>query len=168
LDEGVSGDHITVLSDATSSTKAESVPRRFYEYGFRTSHRSSNRPVTYPSAGTLTLDGKPVEGATVSFTPASGPGAVGVTDVQGRFDLTTFARGDGAVAGEHVVTITRFDSPKPAGGDGGEYVPPTAPLPSPKSTFPKRFADAATSGLKVTIEPKGGNVVPLDLRADKP
>jgi len=119
--------------------------------------------MTYTTSGMLSLDGQTVSGATVSFTPASGPGAVGVTDAQGRFELTTFARGDGAVAGEHVVTITRFEAAKQAGGDGGEYVPPTSPLPAPKNTFPKQYAEAETSGLKATIDPKPGNVVTLDL-----
>lgn len=127
------------------------------------SPRDPNRPQTFTTSGRLTLEGKVVEGATVSFSPSSGPSAVGITDPQGQFELTTFSKGDGAVAGEHVVTVTRFEVPKPAGSTEGEYVPPSAPLPTPKNSFPKKYGSPETSGLKVTVEPKPANVIPLDL-----
>ncbi len=38
--------------------------------------------------GTVTLGGKPLEGATVKFTPNEGRAAAGVTDKQGRYSLT--------------------------------------------------------------------------------
>jgi len=57
--------------------------------------------------GTVTLDGKAVEGATVTFTP-KGKGAIsmGLTDADGRFDLKTATGKTGAVVGEHDVMVT--------------------------------------------------------------
>jgi len=48
----------------------------------------------------------PVAGAAVAFSPlAGGRRATGVTDAEGRFRLTTFRPGDGAVLGEHVASV---------------------------------------------------------------
>ncbi len=62
--------------------------------------------------GIVTLDGKPVDGATVSFVPEGGNGhpANGLTGSDGVFHLTTFSPGDGAVAGDYKITVTRADS----------------------------------------------------------
>ena len=72
-----------------------------------------NRPKTYPVSGTVTQGGQPVADANVTFHSKDGSrGAVGVTDANGNFQLTTFTAGDGAVAGEHEVSITKYDQPK--------------------------------------------------------
>ena len=60
---------------------------------------------TVPVSGVVTLDGKPVEGAAVSFTPEKSDGvggSYGKTDAQGRYSLKTVI-GDkaGAAAGKH-------------------------------------------------------------------
>lgn len=58
-------------------------------------------------SGRVTLDGEPLAGATVVFTPADGGGNVasGRTDTDGEFRLTTFSINDGAVPGDYKVTI---------------------------------------------------------------
>ena len=61
------------------------------------------RPKTIQVTGTVTYRGKPVQGAHVTFTPQGNRSASGETDAEGRFTLLSFAPGDGAVAGEHVV-----------------------------------------------------------------
>ena len=76
-----------------------------------------------PVSGVVTLDGKPVEGATVSFTPESGDGdglggSYGKTDAQGRYTLRTVAQDKpGAAVGKHRVTIslTQADPNNPEG-----------------------------------------------------
>ena len=66
--------------------------------------------------GTVTLDGQPVEGASVSFSPKSADGraAAGKTDASGHFALTTIAAGDGAMPGSYGVTVTKTSGGKPA------------------------------------------------------
>lgn len=56
--------------------------------------------------GTVTLDGKPVAGATVGFQPRKGRPAYGGTDDQGRYKLFYDFRSAGAVVGTCDVTIT--------------------------------------------------------------
>jgi hypothetical protein len=59
--------------------------------------------------GTVTLDGNPLPGATVTFVPRhGGRPASAVTLADGTFKLTTFNTGDGALPGEYKVTV-RFE-----------------------------------------------------------
>jgi hypothetical protein len=65
-----------------------------------------------PVSGRVTLDGRPLANAHVSFqpmaagTPPPGPGSFGVTDAEGRFRLQVIEpRCGGAVVGQHVVRI---------------------------------------------------------------
>ncbi len=67
----------------------------------------SKFPETFPVTGTVTLDGKPVSGAAVVFTPDEGRQATGTTDDAGRFELSTFELGDGALPGKHRVTVAK-------------------------------------------------------------
>ncbi len=57
-------------------------------------------------SGTVTMDGKPLENALVTFTPAAGGrGSTGTTDASGKYELT-FIDGKGALVGSHKVTVT--------------------------------------------------------------
>ena len=68
------------------------------------------RRTPVPVSGTVTLDGKPVEGATVSFhllgDDKEGRPATGQTDKTGTFRLTT-GNEDGARPGEYKVVVTK-------------------------------------------------------------
>lgn len=60
--------------------------------------------------GTITMDGEPLEAATVTFMRADGKGrpAAGLTDEIGVFELTSFRVNDGLPAGDYLVTITKI------------------------------------------------------------
>src|SRR5947209_5770455 len=59
--------------------------------------------------GRVTLDGRPVEGASIQFVPLDGGrGAFGTTDQDGYFSLSTFKEGDGAPKGAYKVTIAKM------------------------------------------------------------
>ena len=134
-----------------------------------------NRPKTYPVSGTVTQGGQPVSGANVTFQSTDGSrGAVGVTDANGNFQLTTFTAGDGAVAGEHEVSITKYDQPKitPKGdgsiGDTGDE--PETPEKKgagtdadAKSMLPAKYADPKTSGIMATVTDAGDNKFQFNL-----
>lgn len=74
-------------------------------------------------SGVVTLDGKPVEGATVNFTPESGDGggnggSYGKTGPDGRYMLRTVAADkSGAAVGKHKVRISlsKNDAKSPDG-----------------------------------------------------
>jgi hypothetical protein len=74
----------------------------------------SNEYETTPVSGVVTCQGKPVSNAFVNFTPLPdanratgqrGRPALGLTDSEGRFTLTTYNDGDGAIVGKHTVTV---------------------------------------------------------------
>ncbi len=68
------------------------------------------RPKTVPVTGVVTLDGKPVQGASVMFSPeGEGRPAMGETDQEGKFSLKTFDPGDGAILGKHQVTVRKVE-----------------------------------------------------------
>lgn len=60
-----------------------------------------------PVKGVVTVDGKPLAGATVQLIPDSPAGkqALGTTDAQGRFQLSTNQPRDGALRGTYKVTV---------------------------------------------------------------
>jgi hypothetical protein len=77
---------------------------------------NKSRLDTVPITGIVTLDGTPVDKATVVFAPAEGGGqaASGVTDASGRYSLTTVDPNDGALPGKYTVMISKTDAPPSA------------------------------------------------------
>lgn len=103
----------------------------------------SNEPKLHPASGKILIDNTPPEHATVVFHPASGgdpdrPKPHGKVAADGTFTLTTYAAGDGAPAGDYLVTVELWLTT----GRGDE---------GPKSRLPTKFAKPETSGLKATI-----------------
>ncbi|MFN3193747.1 MAG: carboxypeptidase-like regulatory domain-containing protein [Aureliella sp.] len=78
-------------------------------------------PPTFPVTGKVTFKGKPVEGATVVLVAesSSSKGAVGNTDAEGNYEMGTFGKGDGAVAGSYKVKVFKYEmkAEPPADGD---------------------------------------------------
>jgi len=66
-------------------------------------------------SGTVTLDGNPISGVTVSFAPTGTDGreAYGITDTGGRFVLTIPGAdaGSGAIPGEYHVAFVKMSDP---------------------------------------------------------
>jgi hypothetical protein len=70
---------------------------------------ASEKPV--PAGGKVTLKGKPVEGAMVTFSSKSGGrSATGKTEADGSFKLSSINTNDGAVPGEFLVTISKQEA----------------------------------------------------------
>jgi len=68
-----------------------------------------------PVRGTVTIDGHPLSQAKVMFAPSEvgtnpnpGKPAFGLLQPDGSFVLTTYKENDGAVIGEHWVTVIRL------------------------------------------------------------
>jgi len=68
-----------------------------------------------PVHGTVTLEGKPLSGAKVMFAPVEvgdnpnpGKPAFGLIQDDGSFMLSTYRTNDGAVVGEHWVSIVKL------------------------------------------------------------
>lgn len=109
---------------------------------------SSSRKPVHPVRGQLLVDGRPAAQAQVLFHPATkDPESLqpaGQTDDQGYFDLTTYAKSDGAPEGDYTVTVTWFRIFR----QGDEAVR--------HNVLPRRYAVPESSRLKVTVN-KGKN-----------
>lgn len=123
------------------------------------------RPKRVPFSGKVTLDGAPVEGATVVLAPESGSGnaASGMTNAEGVVQFTTFESRDGAVPGKYLVTVakTAFPEGRALTADDPSYDPSTAVaavVKGAKELLPAKYKVAKTSGL--TVEVKDGENAP--------
>jgi len=80
----------------------------------------SDGPDVVPVSGTIRLGGEPLSNATVLFTPvAGGRPSAAVTDAEGRYELIYTRDREGALPGEHVVSISTFRD-----GDPDQDQPP--------------------------------------------
>lgn len=143
----------------------------------------SGREKTYPVKGTVKLNGKAVEGATVMFQLTEGKeNAIGSTDLEGKFSLSMFRPNDGAIAGQYKVSISKFDVEPVkssalvpgqinSGDLPAEYAPPAAGSGTaakgstgPKNALPAKYSNADSSALRATIEANGKNEFDFDLK----
>jgi hypothetical protein len=132
-----------------------------------------DRRPTVPVSGVVRAGGRPAAGARVVFTPAGGasaerPGAWGEVGPDGTFRLTTYAAGDGAVAGEYVVTVVWPGAARPrppAGEDGrvGGEDGTDADAPAGPDPTAGRYADPKTSPLRRTVSAGTPALDPIDL-----
>jgi hypothetical protein len=97
--------------------------------------------------GVVTYNGQPVDHAGVLFKPVTGPFAMGTTDAEGKFTLTT-ANNPGALIGEHIVGISKSKTTA--------IQMKNEALPRYKVEYfvPQKYASPATSELKATVSSK--------------
>ena len=127
--------------------------------------RGPEQPPTFPVSGTVTSNGKPVERATIVFVPAAnGEPAAGITDANGKYQLTTFSAGDGAQAGEYRVKVSKYDTKPPTADEKQRYMTQEQeqkiyaenerPTPPSKNLLPKKYESEETSGLAHSVKDK--------------
>lgn len=94
--------------------------------------------------GTITLDGQPLAGVAVVFQPDNGRPSRGMTDAQGKYELTYIRQTKGAKVGPHRVEIAPSEEgeveevEEAEGGDGEEQQASPKPK-SGKSAVPARY-----------------------------
>ncbi len=126
---------------------------------------SRNLPATVPASGYVFLDGNPVEGAAVVFIPEdiqSGNPAQAITNASGYFDLQIEGK-KGAVPGRYVVQVAKtlevpMEGGLPGGGESEDFRAVTY-----KNVLPAKYANIATSSLKVEIPESGIKDIKLEL-----
>lgn len=116
-------------------------------------------PKQVPVSGTVTLDGKPLANAMITFAPAGktrGAGASGRTDKDGRYQLTYLRGKMGTPAGQYRVAISKRVMPD------GKDVPEndkTPPIESPaRETLPPIYSSEQDSTLSATVPEAGGKL----------
>ncbi len=102
---------------------------------------SVDRPDMGRVEGVVTLDGKPLAEAFVHFDPGTVRGSTGVTDADGKYELTYIRDTKGAAIGKHTVRIAKRTETSP-------------------ETLPARYH--ARTELTATVEP-GRNEINFEL-----
>lgn len=122
-----------------------------------TSGCGKNDALLAPVTGVVTIDGKPYPGGKVIFSPVSsdddliaGRPSFGITDASGRFQLNCYEEGDGAVIGEHSVTLFRAEDHDRTRPDLRQY----------------RFSRVSLPTGHIAIDP-GDNRVSISLTSDQ-
>jgi hypothetical protein len=105
-------------------------------------------------SGVVLYKGQPVAGAEVNFRPKEGHPATGRTGPDGRFVLTTYEEGDGAVPGTHTVTVQLFPE---------EALPGMEAETSGAAAIPEKYADPASSPLTQEVKAGEKNDLTLEL-----
>lgn len=114
-------------------------------------------------SGIVTLDDKPLVGATVVFQPKTGqagktaPGSVGKTDESGRYELTTVNGEPGAAPGMHKVRIYSY-SPESAPANDWDTEPNQERVPmryNYKSKLMFEVVDAGTEKADFQLTTEG-------------
>ena len=115
----------------------------------------------------MTLNDVPVAGATISFAPASNSpdvrSASTITDKDGKFIVTTLNYGDGMYPGEYQVVVTKTTVTGGEGGSGLEDRRNTRDDRQIVYHLPLKYGEKTTSGLTVSIPPRGNKNIELKL-----
>lgn len=110
---------------------------------------------TAPVSGVITLDGKPLANAKVTFQPkGGGPSSAGFTNASGEYTLTGFKGDPGAVVAEHRVLIY-------SAGTVGNTDTDSDDGPRPVELIPNRYN--AQSVLTIVVQDGQDNVANFDL-----
>ena len=120
--------------------------------------RDDGLPECAPVSGKVTIGDEPLASAMVTFHPAGeGNRGQSATDVDGTYTLTTYGTEDGAIVGQHSVTVERHIPPMPS--------QPGGKLPSAKSVVPPKYHVPSSSPLKFEVKSGTNNV--FDIRIEK-
>jgi hypothetical protein len=121
-------------------------------------------PPTVEVTGVVILNGTPVEGANVFFTPAQGSddtrlASQATTNSDGKYQLQTHIGGGkykpGIVSGKYDVTVTKLDM---------SAIKNT--MTPPKNLLPAKYADPKTSQLKADVVDGKPNDIPIALKSE--
>lgn len=115
----------------------------------------TNGPDLHPVKGTVRIDKKAAEHATVVLHPvnptsADAPKPRGRVNPDGSFTLTTHTEGDGAPVGEYRVTVEQWLA-------GSRADDP------PANRLPAKYANPTTSGLTATVAPGATELKAIEL-----
>jgi len=147
----------------------------------------SNLPATETVSGKVTYKGDPVENATVVFSRgarniANGEIALGKTDDQGNYTLTTHLSGQsdvaGAIAGTYRVTVSKkvpppgmtqaqYDAKVDAvnqASQAGSVQPAGLELPTLVEMLPRKYSSSSDTQLTADVKPDEKNEISFDLK----
>jgi len=118
---------------------------------------------TYAVTGTVLVDKKPADGAMVIFCPVSGSDELmkqrpfGFAGPDGKFELTTFDKGDGLPAGQYKILI---QWPAAVGGDQRDA---SGGRPMGPDRLRGRYMNLERTPFSATIESGSNELPPFEL-----
>ncbi|WP_222434821.1 peptidase associated/transthyretin-like domain-containing protein [Blastopirellula retiformator] len=118
---------------------------------------NGNTPPLGEVSGHVTLNGAPLDGATVEFDPENGRPSIGVTDADGNYTLQFRAGASGALVGKHSVRIRSQRSA--SGGEGSE-----AAVAARSETVPSEYNDDTNLSAEVK---SGSNTFDFNLEGKR-
>ena len=135
------------------------------------SERNPRAEGLVPVSGTITLDGAPLGQAMISLhrlddRPIQGGSAV--SDANGSFAINMFAKGDGTFPGDYQVTVIKELMTYPISDEEilrREREGLDLPSGTIQSLIPERYRSPETSGLTLTVPPRGIRTVTLELQS---
>jgi hypothetical protein len=116
--------------------------------------RKSQELETAIVRGKVTLDGKPLDKGTISFTPTRGRASAASINSDGSFKLSTYGVDDGAIVGQNRAAVF-------IGSDTESSDARVTPL------IPDRYASPATSGLVYEVKAGQTNDFHVELKSKK-
>ena len=124
----------------------------------------SDQPELGQVTGTITLDGKPLSGIAVVFQPESGRPARGMTDAEGKYELTYIRQTKGTKVGPNRVEIAPSEDGEPEESENAdeESTSVTKRPKSGKPTIPSRYN--VRSELKADVK-AGENTFDFELES---
>lgn len=133
----------------------------------------AGRVDVYAVSGKVTFAGAPVPEATVTFSPTGQqPVALGRTDAQGNYVMTTYDSGDGAAAGDYKVLVMKAAAAAGASGPVGHdaYSAGAASSHSASSSgagagsaLPAQYSAVDKTPLTATVKTEGENTIDFAL-----
>jgi hypothetical protein len=119
--------------------------------------------------GKVTLDGQPLEGALVEFTPQEkGSPSVGRTDAEGNYELQFNRDHMGAAVGQHQVRVSTFNSGDPEGDPPVQPVPEKVPAKYNVKTDLTKTVEDGSNTIDLELDSQGEIISPDQLsRADE-
>jgi hypothetical protein len=114
--------------------------------------------------GKVLYKGEPAKGAIVVFHPKAEDNLTtrrpsGIVGEDGTFTLSTQRPGDGAAAGEYLVTVVWPEEARPAKPTFN-----TEPPPDPPDRLKGHYADRAKSGLSAVVNPGNNQLPPFEVK----
>lgn len=135
--------------------------------GCRRDSRYDSLPELVPVGGKVTLDGKPLPRATLTFTPVGttrGQISYGVTDENGQYEAMLDNDHKGLPVGEFKVLCNKWVMPNGSDFPADSKVPPGEA--GAKELLPPRYSQEGLSQLKATV-PAGGGTIDFPLKSGR-
>lgn len=122
-------------------------------------HRYDSLPELVPVTGTVTLDGKPLAKANLTFIPVGstkGQTCRGLTDEKGRYEAMVTEDHKGLPVGEFRVVCNKWVMSDGSDLPAGTTAPPWEI--GANELLPPRYSDETRTQLQATVPPAGGTI----------